>query len=141
MGKIVLATNLIVIDQILKYLAKKDLLFFLGGDFFIGFTCNKNISWGIPLNGFAFFALWILLITLLLFYAKKQNWNIYLVIVLVGAFSNMLDRLIYGCVVDYIDLVWFPIFNFADTLIVGGIMLFLLKEFTSGKNDSELPYL
>jgi signal peptidase II len=41
-----------------------------------------------------------------------------------GAFGNLLDYLLYGQVVDFIDLGWFPVFNLADSgIVVGGILL------------------
>lgn len=46
-------------------------------------------------------------------------------LVLGGAASNLWDRLAYGAVIDYIDIVavGFPIFNLADMLIFCGVVL------------------
>lgn len=47
-----------------------------------------------------------------------------------GILSNSLDRLIIGCVVDYISLFWYflPAFNLADVEIFLGslVMIFIL---------------
>ena len=48
-----------------------------------------------------------------------------------GAISNLLDRIfrdgsgfLGGSVVDFIDLQWYPVFNFADAcVVIGGILL------------------
>lgn len=51
--------------------------------------------------------------------------------ILLGAISNLVDRLKYGFVIDYLDLRWFTIFNLADAMIsIGSIILFisLLKK-------------
>lgn len=49
-----------------------------------------------------------------------------------GTLGNMIDRIIYGYVIDYIDILIlgynFPIFNLADTCIVIGIMLLLILK-------------
>lgn len=48
-----------------------------------------------------------------------------------GALGNLIDRLRFGHVVDFIDLGFWPVFNIADTAIVLGavfIALGLLKE-------------
>jgi len=47
-----------------------------------------------------------------------------IILILSGAFSNLIDRLCYGCVIDFIDLKFWPIFNLADAFItIGGIMI------------------
>lgn len=48
-----------------------------------------------------------------------------------GILGNLLDRIIYGYVIDYISLnimgYSFPIFNFADICIVIAILLMIIK--------------
>lgn len=50
-------------------------------------------------------------------------------LILAGGFSNLIDRIVWGYVVDYIDLTNyfdFPIFNIADIyIVIGWIMLFI----------------
>jgi hypothetical protein len=49
-----------------------------------------------------------------------------------GAIGNMIDRLFYGSVVDFIEATFidFPVFNIADScVVVGGIMLFIYLVF------------
>ena len=46
-----------------------------------------------------------------------------LLFMLSGATSNVIDRLQLNCVVDFINLPFWPVFNLADTFIViGGII-------------------
>jgi len=40
-----------------------------------------------------------------------------------GAAGNLLDIVHRNCVVDFIDLGWWPVFNIADVGIVGGLAL------------------
>jgi len=43
-----------------------------------------------------------------------------------GALGNLIDRVMYGSVVDFISVGWFPVFNLADCGIVcGGTLLVL----------------
>ncbi|NLJ75407.1 MAG: signal peptidase II [Firmicutes bacterium] len=44
-------------------------------------------------------------------------------IALGGALGNLIDRLRWGAVVDFVDLPLWPIFNVADLAIVGGVAL------------------
>jgi signal peptidase II len=38
-----------------------------------------------------------------------------------GAIGNLLDRIRYGYVVDFVDIGFWPIFNVADAAIVSGV--------------------
>jgi signal peptidase II len=56
-----------------------------------------------------------------------------LALILGGAIGNVIDRLLYGHVVDFLDFHWrgfghFPAFNVADTAICIGAALFVLDE-------------
>lgn len=128
MKKISLLLFIITIDQFLKYLSIHKLLPSLGGVFYN--TCNPILSWGIPLEGFWFWFLWIIAFGGLIFLIKKYNYNIYLIIVLAGAVSNFFDRILHGCVIDFIKIYNFPIFNLADICITLGIILFIVNYIT-----------
>ncbi|MCX8031295.1 MAG: signal peptidase II [Thermodesulfovibrionales bacterium] len=66
----------------------------------------------------------------------KENSLIYSII-LGGAIGNLIDRVIYGYVIDFIDFhigtFHWPAFNFADSALTVGILLLLYKTFR-GKN-------
>ena len=53
-------------------------------------------------------------------------------LILGGAVGNVIDRLIHGHVVDFLDFYWgrwhFPAFNLADSAITLGAMLLILDE-------------
>lgn len=56
-------------------------------------------------------------------------------LVLGGAVGNLVDRLIGGTVVDFLDLGWWPSFNLADVAISTGVGLMLLLSFRSVQPD------
>ena len=70
--------------------------------------------------------------------AKKKyvSCHIYLSFILCGAIGNLIDRVLYGYVVDfiYISIINFPIFNIADifvtvsTVLIACLLLFKYKE-------------
>ncbi|RCW51394.1 MULTISPECIES: signal peptidase II [unclassified Halanaerobium] len=44
-----------------------------------------------------------------------------------GTIGNLIDRIFYGYVADFIDLSFWPVFNFADLFITAGIII-LVRE-------------
>ena len=59
-------------------------------------------------------------------YGTTAYRQVLLGMILGGAVSNGIDRLLQGRVVDFIDLHWWPVFNVADMSIVIGILLAVL---------------
>jgi signal peptidase II len=72
----------------------------------------------------------VVIIGFLIFLVFKVNLyyqKIFLALIFSGAISNIIDRIRLGCVVDYIDLKFFPVFNLADIYITVGAILILLS--------------
>ena len=72
---------------------------------------------------------------------KKPRWGLRIGFTLVigGAIGNLIDRAVYGHVIDYILFhtpVWsFAIFNLADAFITVGAGLVLLEEFRAWRRQ------
>jgi signal peptidase II len=126
---------LIAIDQFTKYLVQKSKL---------SFYCNQDLAFSISINSYIFIPIWIFIVALIsihIFREIKNNgrfgWPVFFpVLVLAGALSNFIDRIVHGCVIDFINLEFFPSFNLADMFIsigVCGIILLHIKE----KKDHE----
>jgi signal peptidase II len=49
-----------------------------------------------------------------------------LLFIIFGAISNLVDRLKFGYVIDYIDIKYFTVFNLADIMIVVGCSVIVL---------------
>lgn len=70
----------------------------------------------------------------------SETWlAVALALVLGGALGNLVDRVVFGHVVDFILLHWhqqwyFPAFNVADMAITGGAILLALDMFKSEKS-------
>lgn len=64
-----------------------------------------------------------------------------LALVLGGAVGNLIDRLAYGYVIDFLDVYYqswhWPAFNIADSAITVGVFLLMLDSFGIGKAKEE----
>lgn len=72
---------------------------------------------------------------------KYKLFDITCVLILSGAIGNLIDRIVYGYVVDflYFELIDFPIFNFADCcVVIGAALLFIFTLFIM-KEEEDIP--
>jgi len=54
-----------------------------------------------------------------------------------GATGNAIDRARFGHVVDFIELPWWPVFNFADTAIVLGALTLAWQAWRLSRRGAE----
>lgn len=112
----------IAVDQISKYLIRSK------GGFYI---CNANVAWGIPISGYFFWIFAGLFVCFLFFCLKKGYFEkniIWFSLLFSGFLGNIIDRVVFGCVIDFIDLKFWPVFNFADVFIVFGVVILLVRK-------------
>jgi signal peptidase II len=62
-----------------------------------------------------------------------------LVLVFVGAVGNVIDRLSVGYVVDFFEIVGFPVFNVADSCVTVGAILLVVYALVGGGRPSTSP--
>jgi len=131
----------------------------LGNFFRITFIENPGMAFGIDPG--SNFKLWISIFSILasigiiiyMFLMKKEklSFRFSLALILGGAIGNLIDRLFYGSVVDFLDVNFFhftlfgktfdrwPIFNVADAAVTIGILILLIFHTrTSSKKQNEL---
>ena len=132
------AVFFISLDRFFKILA---LNYFTGKYAIIGnilsfqLAKNYNIAFSLPLSGWWLNILIIIILIVLLYFllilAKRREYqlSICLTFIVFGAISNIIDRLKFGYVVDYLDLRYFTVFNIADIMIVGGVIYLLYFQF------------
>ena len=86
----------------------------------------------------------IIILIFLYFYMKKFKENkrniIAFSLIFGGLFGNLIDRIIYGYVIDFIDFYIFnynyPIFNFADSFICIGVLILLYSIYLGEDNEN-----
>lgn len=131
----------LVIDQIIKlFISSKMILnesFIIIKNFFnITLVHNEGAAFSI-LQGNRFLLIFIGLVAIIgiFIYLKKSSYlsklDVWIYSLLIGGvIGNLIDRIIYGYVIDYISIIfgknYFPIFNFADICIVISVVLILI---------------
>lgn len=138
---------LVAIDQIIKYWAYTYLQVIgsipVTSWFHLTYLENRGAAFGI-MYGARWFLVAITVVILAYLFIffnrtphtglnKYLRWSI--VLIVAGAIGNFIDRMLQGFVIDYLQVTFinFPIFNFADILIVigalgFGILSFIIKE-------------
>ncbi len=132
---ILISIGILALDIFTKYLAKtvftvneiaviKDILYFT-------YVENRGAAFGILQNKQWFFVIVTLLIIFaMLFYLIKYKpesklLKLSLVFIMLGGIGNLIDRIRFGYVVDFIDVrvINYPVFNVADCFVVIGAVL------------------
>jgi len=152
-------TGLAVLDQLTKWIVKSTMLpgesIPVTGDFFrLTFIYNPGMAFGLRLgNVYLFLALSLFAAGLVFYYLyrfRNEDWVLQLSLVMIaaGAVGNLIDRFLYGKVVDFLDfefpdivippfkfigmpfsgysLYRWPVFNVADMAVTGGIILLMI---------------
>ena len=139
----ILSLILIIIDVIVKVIVDKcmnvyDIIKIIPNFFNIMYVRNTGAAFSIMENSrVLFIVIGIIAIYLIwrFFIKDKQLNNYYIVIysmLIAGIIGNMIDRILYGYVIDYLSFnifgYSFPIFNLADTFIVVSIIMLIIYE-------------
>ena len=154
MWAMVYALPVVVLDQVTKYLVRQQMELHgsvsVWGDFFrLTYVENAGIVFGIGVgNALPLFTVLSMVATLLIiiyFYVERSSLlpvRISLAVVLGGAIGNLIDRLLYGRVADFLDFglgqYRFFVFNVADSAVTVGVVSFLLFSYLSQSRDEEI---
>lgn len=114
------------------------LIFFQAADFVIynSGPSQTNSKFIFGLIGTNFLAINISFASLaLLWFVLRKDKSIYLPLIVVSAatFSNIIDRILYGGVVDYFNIGIWPSFNLSDIGILVGIFVMTFKLLLNNK--------
>lgn len=126
----------LLLDQLTKFLVTKYLLLnnpvpVIKGIFYLTLVHNRGAAFGILRNQVPLFigtsVLAIILIFINLKSEKKEHVfsliNFALSLILAGGIGNLIDRVIFGHVIDFLDFRVWPVFNIADSAITAGAIL------------------
>lgn len=128
---ILLALIILLTDQLIKYyvLHKMSVDFVFAK--FINNELNYNLALSLPSTvsiAIIVNVIGIVAILYLLTFNPNQSIKKYLAIILGAGTSNLIDRLIHGGVIDYINFFNISTINLADIMIVIAIILIFINE-------------
>lgn len=142
-----LALLLLLLDQSSKYLFVQSS--FVGVMRYFHPLWNSGSAWGIPVPVWLSIVLWFWCLICVWRYSWKMKvespnytaksskqqvassklFSWCLALVFAGIIGNMIDRILYGAVRDFIRIGdWFPIFNLADVYLCVGVGMFIYYE-------------
>ena len=146
MSAVFIALAVLIIDQLTKFIVLKN---FLSGEslpvieniFHISLVFNRGFAFGIFSKKAASTWIWIycfaIAVIAFLFYQNAQrqrkDTQVFLALILGGAIGNLIDRMRFGHVVDFLDFRIWPVFNIADSAITAGTILLVLQILKSKK--------
>lgn len=147
-----IAASLLIADQLIKLLVKSKMTLFDRIDvipkfFSIYYIENDGAAFSI-FGGKKIFLILVGIIALVfldIFITKEDNFNKMDIwcygMVISGIIGNLIDRCLYGRVIDYLSFnifgYSFPIFNFADIMIVVGVLLLIVSIIKNEKVKSD----
>jgi signal peptidase II len=79
------------------------------------------------------------LVAFIVLRGRRSVLRLALALVFVGAVGNLIDRLTVGYVVDFFEIVGFPVFNVADSCVTVGAILIVLYALVGGGRPSTSP--
>jgi signal peptidase II len=139
----ILASLIIIIDQITKYLIRTNLILFekiniIDDYFYFTFVKNRGAAFGIMQGQRIFFIAVTLffLIFILYLYQKELTQNLFSKIavsfLIGGSIANLIDRVTLHYVTDFIavDIIpfyQFPVINIADVFVFCGVFLLIFE--------------
>ena len=146
---LIIAIFILIIDQIVKisidsFLRISELITVIPNFFYITKVYNDGAAWSIFDGSVAF--LIIVAIVALIFLVSYQkifqkNFRNIVAFALIygGLLGNLVDRIVYGYVIDYIKLLFgnfsFPVFNLADIAIVISMVFIGIQVIKGDKNE------
>lgn len=139
----------IILDQLVKLVVSNTMVLnssikLISNFLHLTYVKNSGAAWSI-LSGQRLFLIFVAInaTIFLLYVIKKENKidkykNIYYGLLLSGIIGNVIDRILIGSVIDYIDVYIFgydfPIFNLADSFIFISVFMIIIENIKIKKN-------
>jgi signal peptidase II len=152
---LLIVAAIVVLDQATKAIVDRNMalgqsITILENFFSLTYIRNTGAAFGILaqsgeafrrtfLIGFSVVAIGFIIAMLRRLPSDEKLLTVALAFILGGALGNLIDRLIYGEVIDFLDFYWaghhWPAFNVADSFITIGVVTILLRLLAAKGED------
>ena len=131
----VLTLTIIILDQATKFLVSNYSgnlpIEVVKGIFAVVLVRNRGAAFGILQNQTAFFIFIAVAAIIIIIFMLRRNapgalLKVSLALILGGAVGNLIDRIRFGYVIDFLDFKIWPVFNIADSAVTIGAGLLVL---------------
>lgn len=155
---VIFVTILVLLEQLTKIIIlmnrDKFPVTVINNIFMLSYVENSGVAFGIKVGSvWSFIVINVVVLGIIIkfMYSQLQELNnktiVILSLVLAGGISNLIDRVFRGHVVDFLDItpiINFPVFNFADIMIVVAVFIFgvmmiknIVKDGKKGNRDGK----
>jgi signal peptidase II len=155
----ILLASTVVLDQVSKIIVDRTLPLHVSipvieNFFSLTYIRNKGAAFGMLatshemfrlsfLIAFSLLAIGFLITVLRRLPQHERTLTVALTLILGGAVGNLIDRFLYGEVIDFLDFYWsrfhWPAFNLADSFITIGVTITLYRLVTAKGEDPFAP--
>lgn len=150
-----ISIGVVLLDQATKYVAESSLIWgqpveiFPWFNFSLAYNAGAAFSFLSDAAGWQrwfFIAVGIVAVIIIVFWmrqlsARERVTAVALALILGGAIGNIIDRVLWGHVIDFIDWHYrdwhWPAFNIADSAISVGVALMIIMIFVDRRRHSE----
>ncbi|MBW2971832.1 signal peptidase II [Candidatus Woesearchaeota archaeon] len=149
---VLISIAIIIVERIVKFYITENLRMgesipVMGS--FLMITRTENLGGGFGVlagQSIIFISAAILVLVLIVYFYNKIIYDRLLVFasafILGGTVGNMMDRLFFGHVIDYIDFAVWPTFNLSDvSLVTGVVLLFIYMYQWQEQPEKERTYV
>ena len=132
-----IAFSILFLDQLTKFLIKQKLQLsqsipIIKNILHFTYITNTGSAFGLFKGFNLFFILFSIIVILAIFYFLKKIKNDELMLqfsiglLLGGTAGNLIDRIAYGAVIDFIDFRIWPVFNIADSAVTISVIFLII---------------
>lgn len=131
------ALLIVALDQLTKFLIKQNIQLnqsipIIKNTLHLTYVANTGSAFGLFKGFNVFFILFSIIVIIVIFYylkeivKNKRLLQIGVGLLLGGTIGNLIDRLFYGAVIDFIDFRIWPVFNVADSAVTVSVILLIV---------------